>query len=558
MKRTVLCLAVIAAAVAGAYHGILDNDFTNWDDDKFIVENPAIREFSLDNLGRICSTCLEGSQGPLPFLSFTLEHAAGGLDPRVFHATSLVLHVLASWVLFLLLRRLGLGVFGGLVAALLFALHPQRVESVAWAAQRKDLLCALFFFSAMYFYQGYLVTRARSAYALSLAACLLALASKSMAVTLPAVLLLQDFLIYRKLSRRLVIEKLPFIVPALVMAVLTWQAQRHAMPATGALSLWEGVLIAVRGVAFYMLKLVWPIGLSPFYPYPERIAFLEPEFLASIAAVIVLGAAAVHFGRRSRYVAFGALFFAVTILPVLQIVPVGSAAAADRYTYIPAAGICFIAGDLLTRLAVRVQSSRGTTATTAVMLAAAVVILVLGMDARKQCRVWRDSETLWRHVIDRTPDVALAHYQLGKARSARGDLAGALASYERAVELDPRDSAARNNLAYVLRLQGELDAAERECRAALRLDPELWEAHLNLAFILGSRARYAESLEAARSSLELNAASPDAHYVVGLSLYHLGRFEEAIDPLTRAEELDPALGDAVARVRERIAKEKAP
>jgi len=561
-----LSLAVIAAAVVAAFSGSLSNGFTNWDDDDQVVNNALIREISPGSLAAMWKEGLAGYQGPLALLSLALDYRIGGPDPRVFHATALILHVLICWTLFLLLRRLGLTGLEALLATLLFGLHPLRVESVAWAAERKDLLCALFFFGAMYFYQGRRDARPRLGYALCLASFVLALASKPMAVTLPFVLLLQDYVSRRPWSRAVLVEKIPFLLLAGAAAIPAWLAQKGAMPVPGTADPFSNVLIAVRGAAFYLGKTVWPAGLSAFYPYPRAIGPGEPQFLAALIALVLLGTAAALLARRSRRPAFAALFFAVTLLPVLKIVPIGNAAAADRYTLIPSLGLVFLAGSLAGGC-VRLLRARASGAFAAVFLALlGAACAVLGIAAAERCKVWRDSETLWKDVIAGHPDAALAHYNLGLALRSRGDYHGALAHYRRAIALEPRHAEAHNNIAFVLRLEGDAlkrggdiagaqglyAEAEAGCRTALRLAPTMWEAHLNLSFVLGAAGRYGEALDSARRALELNPRSPDAWYTRGLSLFHLRRFEEARPSLERAAELDPGLAEAVAEVKARM------
>jgi len=564
--RNVFYAAVIAAAVAAVFSGSLSNGFTNWDDDDLVLNNEVIREISPRSLGAMWTEGLAGYQGPLALLSLAVDYRIGGLDPRVYHATALILHVMVCWVLFLLLRRLGLTALEALFGTLLFGLHPLRVESVAWVSERKDLLCALFFFGAMYFYQGRLNGRSRGAYALCLASFILALASKPMAVTLPLVLLLQDFAARRPWSRALLVEKIPFFLLAAATAAAAWLAQKHAMPPAGVSDLLSNCLIAVRGTAFYLLKSVWAVRLSAFYPYPDRIGILEPQFLVSIVVLALLAAAVILAARRSRTPAFAALFFLITLMPVLKIVPIGNAAAADRYTYIPSLGLVFLGG-LAAGAFVRFLREYGKSAHAALVLVVlGALCATFGLTARERCEVWRDSKTLWRDVITRYPDTALAHYNLGLALREQGDNRGALEHYGRAIEIEPRHAEAHNNIAYVLALEGDdlkregdlagaedkYRKAETSCREALRIDSMLWEAHLNLSFIVGAAGRYAEALDCAQRCLDLNPESADAWYTRGLSLFHLNRFAEALPSLEKAARLDPELKDAVEKVQARM------
>ncbi len=544
---------VIAAAVTAAFWSSLDNGFTNWDDDKLVVDNELIREISLENLIAAGRSSYASAQGPIPYLSLALDHALGGLDPFVFHRMALVLHVANSLILFLLLHRLGLARIGAFFGAMLFGLHPLHVESVAWISERKDLLCAFFFFCALYFYQGYAHRKSGGRYALCAAALLLALASKSMAISLPLVFLVQDYLARRRWSVGLLVEKVPFFAAAAAIGLVTWFAQTGSMAREGALDPASNILIAIRGLAFYLAKLAVPTSLSAFYPYPETISLAEPQFALALGAVILSGIAVYLSRRRSRLAVFGALFFAITLLPVLKIIPVGNAAAADRYTYIPSAGIFLIAGVLAAWLWQRATALKVPVAGRgALCLAGFGIVAALGSASFERCKVWHDSETLWRDVIAKYPDLPVAHYNLGLALRAAGETDGALASYREAIRLDPRDAQAHNNIADILIEGKDFDEAWIHCRHALNLDPGIWQAHMNAAIIFGARGDYEGALEAALQALRLNQRSADSAYLAGLSLYHLGRGDEGTPYLEKAVALRPALEKAVTELERRF------
>lgn len=538
--------------MTAAFWGSLENGFTNWDDDTLVVNNALIGEISIENFLTAGASSYASAQGPLPYLSFAADRAMGGLDPAVFHRTALVIHVANCLILFALLGCLGLGRPGAFFGAMLFGLHPLHVESVAWISERKDLLCAFFFFCALYFYQGWATGKSRSRLGLCLAAFVLALASKSMAITLPAVLLLQDGLARRRFGWRLLVEKIPFIALATAVALLTWFAQKGSMPREGALDISANFLIAIRGIAFYLAKLALPTSLSAFYPYPETISLRAPQFGLALGLVVAAAIVLYRCRRRSPRAIFGALFFVITLLPVLKIVPVGNVAAADRYTYIPSVGIFLIAGVVVTWLWEHRAPFAGRGA---LCLVGVVILAVLGTATSERCKVWRDSESLWRDVIAKYPEVALAHYNLGLALHAEGDSAGALASYREAIRLDPRDAQAHNNIADILIDREKYDEAWPHCNEALRIDPEIWQAHRNAAVILGARGGYEEALDAALRALRLNQRSADSAYLAGLSLYHLGRADDAAPYLEKAVALRPALDEAVSRLRIQFQKE---
>jgi hypothetical protein len=523
----------------------LHNGFTNWDDDKLIVENTAIRSLNRD----LAAGRLDQAVGPLTLVSYALDYRIGGLNPFPYHLTSLALHVLACTVLYFLLRRFGLSAVAALFGALLFGLHPLRVEAVAWASGRKDLFCALFFFSGLWFYQTYLVTSSRRHYVGALIAYLLALASKPVAVSFPFVLLLQDWVYLGRVTRKQLVEKVPFILLAAVMAMLTYSAQRGAMPAPETTGLLSNLMIGARGFSFYLEKTIWPKGLSAFYPYPESIRITDPAFFISVPLVLTLLIASFMSRKKVPYIFFGTTFFLVTLLPVLKIVPVGDAMAADRYTYIPSLGLCVIFCYLVDAMAGRIKTKQGACV---FLVLLCVIALPLRTLAVKRCLVWKDSVTLWSDVLTRYPDLATAHYNLGLAHREMGNMDSALDHYTKALELDPALAEAANNIAFIHRHERRYGEAETFCRKALAIDENLAEAHVNLAYILAETGRFEGTLASAERAIGLNDASPDAWYLKGYALYHLGRKEEALKCLDRAALISEYFNKAIDELKTRL------
>jgi len=562
LMGSALCLAVIVAAALAAYHPTLENGFTNYDDDDFIINNRLIREISWENLREWFSCCLEDAQGPLTLLSLSVDfqisrhfHGEGGApSASVYHATSLVLHVLCSLMVYLLLRRFGAGRLGGLLGALLFSLHPLRVESVAWASQRKDVLCAFFFLLAMFLYQGYLLSNSVRRLAFCLAAFLLALGSKPMAVSFPLVMLLQDFLDGRRISKRLLLEKAPFFLLAAAVAAATLMEQEKSMPLAGSLDLLSNLLIGVRGLAFYLLKTVWPAALSAFYPYPPSISLLDPGILASIFAVALAAVLVFRFRKRSPVAVFCALFFLFTLLPVLKIVPVADIAAADRYTYIPSFAVSLAAACLFERLLER--SGPGSRAAAGAFVVLGTVLVLLGLATHSRVKVWKDSISIWEDVLQNHPDEAKAHFNLGLAYRVSGNSEKALEHYRAAIDSDPRHAGAYNNIAFIKRIEGDFESAETFCRQAIERNPEMWEAHLNLAYILiwNESGRFGEALSAATRSLDLNPGSDFAWFARGLALFYLDRWDESTRCLDRAVSLEPGWEKDVNAVKSLMKK----
>ncbi len=362
--------------------------FVNWDDPAYVYQNPHIR--SLD-LHWAFTAVVASNYHPLTLLSHTLDYALFGLDPWGHHLTSIMLHALNSALVYLLslalLERImprsgapdsagkgsgqrpgGLSrnantgpsegaVFAALAAAFIFAAHPLHVESVAWVAERKDVLSAFLFLLSMLAYLGYTARRDKALpYALSLIFFVLALLSKPMAVTLPVVLLVLDYYPLKRDGRgwgRLIIEKIPFFALSILSAVLTLWAQSSggAVTKMHSYSLGARLIVAVRGYVFYLYKLIYPASLAPYYPLPLSAGAEDPLFLGSLLILIIISALCLYLALRGRR-APAALwaYYIVTLAPVIGIVQVGSQAAADRYAYITTIGFFMLAGFVMARL----------------------------------------------------------------------------------------------------------------------------------------------------------------------------------------------------------------
>ncbi|MFQ5737098.1 MAG: hypothetical protein ACE5GY_09610, partial [Thermodesulfobacteriota bacterium] len=440
--RTLLLLgALVAATVFIVYLPVLGNGFVNWDDGAYVYRNLHIR--SLD-IRWAFSSVVVGTWLPLTLLSYTLDYAIWGLNPLGYHLTNNLLHALNSALVLVLGARLyaiaahGEGakkgaLWAGFVAALLFGLHPLRVESVAWIAERKDVLCAFFFLLAALAYIEYASVKNAPGrgllwYAASLVLFILALLAKPMAVTLPAVLLILDLYPLGRLTGRrgagagrAVAEKIPFFALSVAASATALWAQRlyDAVAPLSSAAPFDRVLTAINASVFYLYKTIAPVGLAPLYPRPSGMGgtgaslLSSPASIVSLAVFLVLTAVCVLTFRRRRYIGTAMLCYAVTLLPVSGIIRVGSQAAADRYTYLPTIGLFVLAGALAGRVIARQKARRGVGRGVGRMVVAATVlaaVIALSWATVRQTRVWKDSLTLWSYEIARYPgQVALAY-----------------------------------------------------------------------------------------------------------------------------------------------------
>jgi tetratricopeptide (TPR) repeat protein len=555
-NRTVLltCVLLVGATLL-AFGRVTGNDFVNYDDPDHVTENPYVRA-GLSPAGvrwaftttHAVNPCWQ----PLAWLSLMLDTTLQGTEPSGYHRTSLLLHVANTLLLFLFLRRATGRVGPSGVVAAFFALHPLHVESVAWAAERKDVLSTLFGLLALWAYVGYAARPGLGRYVLVLVAFALGLLAKPMLVTLPCVLLLLD---YWPLGRWrpagtpapdtsaaavvpaplgwLLAEKVPLFVLAAGASVMTLLAQQGVVAPAEHVPLPARLANAVTAYVTYLRQTFWPAGLAVFYPYfPDKVS---PGSVA--AGTVLLGALSATFlgaARRWPYLAVGWLWFLGTLVPVIGLVQVGTHAHADRYTYVPLIGLFLLltwsGADLLAHW--RVSET----------FTVAIVGLLLGACLSctwRQVGTWHDSVTLWRHALDVTADNYLAHDNLGVFLWKRGERTEALAHYTEAVRINPAFASAHYNLSVALAARGQADQAIEHVREAVRLNPRHAPAQHNLGMALWTRGRLDEAADHCTAALAVNPAYASAWHVLGAARWQQGRNDEAIACYRRAVELGP-------------------
>jgi len=488
-------LALIGVVTFIALSSSLGNGFTNWDDQEYVTNNPLIRTLSWDNIKIIFTTFYkEDFRHPLVLLSFAVEYHFFGLNPFIYHLDNLLLHIANACLVFMLVFALSKHSVSALLAGLLFGVHPLHVESVAWVSERKDVLFALFYLSSMLLYLRYSERSGKGYYLLSLLLFALALLSKAMAVTLPVVLFLCDYLKGRPFDRKTVLEKVPFLFLGILFVADTLFIfhSTDQIKTTHLFSFHDNILTASRSVVWYLTKTVAPFSLSALYPSPETVGILEGPFLFSLLFLVAATVALIYSTRYTRKALFGALFFFITLLPVLKLIPFGAGGApvADRYMYIPAIGLFFMAGEGVNALLLRKAGGEG--GKKLLMLFVIVVIAVFGILSFQRSKVWHDDVTLWSDVVKKYPDTVVAHYNLGRFYQQQGQYDEAVAAYGNALRLNPLLFNVRNNRGTALGQKGEYRQALAEFKEVLRIDPYNIEAGFNLAYayiILGDCAK---------------------------------------------------------------------
>jgi tetratricopeptide (TPR) repeat protein len=530
---------LVAAAALLAFIPALSCGFV-WDDVFYIKDNPILRLPPLAAIVPAATRVVVGNYHPLTVASLVLDNALFGPGPLVFHVTNVLLHAVNALLVGRLILALGIRRDAAWAGALLWAVHPLRVESVAWISGRKDLLYVAFFLSALLAYLRHAKAEggAGPSYAWSLALFTCSALSKGMAVSFVPVIFLVDGLIGRPVTRRSLVEKIPFAALGLAFTIVAVAAQRHAgaIPHVPEFGWWGRIAFACYGLVFYVVKTAVPLGLSAFYPYPKAAGGGLPV-VVGLAVVAVAAAAAVLLWKRRawRIASFAAGFFVATVAMVLQVVPVGSAVAADRYTYLSAVAFSFA-------LAAGLELFPFRRWIVAVVVAAGVL---LAGATWARCAVWRDGLTLWNDVLARTPDVWFAHLNRGLARAERGDNRGAIADFDTALGASPSFAETWASRAVSKAALGDLDGAIADFREAIRISPDRAEYRFNYGLTLGDRGRWDDALSELGEAIRLRPDFAEAYLNRGLALLRIGRAADAAADVRRAKALgypvDPAL-----------------
>jgi protein O-mannosyl-transferase len=528
----------------------LGHQFLDWDDDRNLVNNPDFRGLAWSNLRWMLTTTLMGHWIPLTWLTFGADYVVWGMKPFGYHLTNLLLHTAAAVALyFVALRLLRATTAGGesalrvgaLTAALFFAIHPLRVESVAWATERRDVLSGLWFILTVLTYLVAVDTpgaRRRWWLAGSAACFALALTSKAIVMTLPAVLVLLDVYPLRRLDRwrawttadgrRVLAEKIPFVLLAAAGAGMAVYALRtHGEEMLGSQPVESRIVVALYGIAFYAWKTFVPVAIWPLYQLPARVDPGDPRMLVSAAAVLAITGVLVW--QRRRWPAGLAVWISYLVLlaPVSGIVQSGPQLVAARYSYLPCLGFALLVGAAVWGLARHSRASPRDWRQAGLGIAVVIAGLVgLGSLAWSQTHVWRDSETLWAHVVAVDPASSIAHNNLGFAYLQQGRLADAEREILAALRLDPEWELAHANLAVVLLRQGKT--------------AEAGEARVQLGYMLLKHGKYAAAVDLFQKEVDSRPGDAGAHNNLGAALLLRGEVGPAIGQFEEALRINPA------------------
>jgi protein O-mannosyl-transferase len=606
------CLSVAVSIITFlVYLPALKNNFLEWDDPTYVTENVNIRSFNLALLRWSFLDFYASNWHPLTWISHAADYLVWGLNPLGHHLTNNIIHSVNTALVVLLIIRLlemwkdqlqrqGLKYIGTVhddlkiwisagVTGLLFGLHPLHVESVAWIAERKDLLCAMFFLLSIMMYLRYVRAIADETvlrkstlsfltnkwYLVSVVFFVLSLLSKPMAVSLPAVLLILDWYPLQRVGpfksfRTAYAEKIPFIILSLFSSFLTILAQKTggSIASFEAIPLASRIIVAAQSLIAYWYKMILPIRLSAVYPYPEDMSLLSLKYFLPIISVGGITIASIFLAKRQKLIFSVWWYYLVTLLPVLGIIQVGSQSMADRYSYLPSIGPFFIFAILL--VWIREKTPRHGPL---LILLASVVLSLYTLSTIKRTSIWRDDLTLFSDTIRKSPNSEIAHgmlglalsdkgafdeaieqfrtvlklnpnsqlayYDLGRALMQKGLVGEAITAFQNAVSLNPSNLDAHQLLALAYAKSGMMDEALREYSGFMR-----WELNSPLTFIkfgiqLQKEGLRDKAIEQYKRALALNANLVAAHYHLALVYHELGQLDQALEHLKVSVRLQP-------------------
>jgi tetratricopeptide (TPR) repeat protein len=577
-------LALAAALITCAvYLPVLQNGFIlEWDDDPYVLQNPSIRTFGPAFLNWAFFHFHAANWHPLTWISLATDYAIWGLNPLGYHLTNMLLHAANAFlVVFLVIKLLEMikqrtakktrlaefltdrtiFITGG-TAGLLFGLHPVHVESVAWIAERKDVLCAFFFLLTIIAYANYVkgldvkAERQKSLlpffnrqYLVTGLFFALALLSKPMAVTLPVVLLILDWYPFQRIRTAKTfwysfVEKLPFFVLSLISSVLTILAQQSGGAITDLerVPFLTRVLVAAKALIAYLWNMFWPLKLLPFYEYnPKSISFGSPEYLFAIVLVLGITTASIVIAKKQKLWLAAWGYYIVTLAPVIGIFQVGSQLMADRYTYLPSLAPFFLVGLLAARITEQVNTANKQRAIARVVIgtAAVSVMVFLSYLTVRQIAVWKDNVVMWSYVIEKDPAAVAAYRKRGAFLQKKGQLDKAIQDYNAQINLEPYDGETYYDRGMIFQKMGQMEKAMEDYDKAISLNPRIPGAYNNRGVIHTITGAFDKAADDFSRLIALKPNHAGAYNNRGFAYFRMGQYGNALEDYNKSLSLDP-------------------
>jgi protein O-mannosyl-transferase len=554
-----------------AFLPVFTNDFVNWDDDYNLANNNNTALLNWDNIVNIFSQPVIGNYNPLPILTFAIERKFFGLDPTVYHVNNIILHLICVFLAYRIFRGLNLTALASGLGALLFGIHPMRVESVAWVTERKDVLFGAFFLAALWYYILYVRTGYTKKYFyFALGLFTFSLLAKIQAVSLPLAMLLVDYYFKRPLKLNLVLEKWMFFLLSLIIGLVGvyFLKDQGSMNDATSYTLVQRLFIGGYSLGIYIIKFIFPYIMSPLYPYPATIPW--EVYLGPVPVLLIAGLAYLGYKKEWRAFVFGLMFFVVNVMFVLQVVGAGQGFLADRFTYIPYFGLIFLIAYGLDEL-----MSKPTASGKYALYGLGGLMALYMVMTFQQSKIWHDSDTLWTHVLKYYDKTSLPFRNRANYRRDEGRTEEALADYNSAISLKP-DGALYNsraklyfnlkkypeamenynkaialdstvgeyfiNRGAVWALTNQLDKALADFNTGLRLDPKHANGYKNRSLVYQTAGQWNLAIADLDAYLNMHPEDADLWYERGRLKNIISKPDEALMDFDRAIQLNSGQG----------------
>ncbi len=542
---TAICLGIIVFVL---FSSNLGNEFTNWDDDVYVTDNVDVHHLSFQSIKNIFKSTVTKTYAPLSVLSFAIEWHFVEDKPFLYILNNILLHVAVCGLIYLLALQMGLSIRAAFLAALLFGIHPMHVESVAWITERKDVLYAFFYMLALCSYWHYLDNKKIKFFILSMLAGLLSILAKSMALSLPFILLVLDWYHGRKITFNVLKEKIPHFFYIVPVAAVTYLINAR-VPAKDFI---QAIMIWTWSFTFYIQKFFLPIHLSPIYELPKPIGFDHLHYNIAVIVFALIIYLLIRF-RKNRLVLFALLYYYFSIFFLLRMAEeVHVSVVADRFMYLPSLGLCLLLGSLADQLLTQTKKRKQKH----FLIASTCIVIILGLLGTRthfQNKVWKDAGKVWDKAMEYSSNTPLILNNRGVIYLRKKQYDLAIADFTKAVKLRPKYVNAHYNLGLVYQNSEKYDLAVVNYNLALKYDPEYTKALINKCLLYIKSNRYDEALVSGLKAIETNKDSGKGHYFLSKIYRHKKDYPKALTHILRAKELEYEFDhNLIAEIQEKL------
>ncbi|PCJ87764.1 MAG: hypothetical protein COA57_04205 [Flavobacteriales bacterium] len=540
--RNGLLFILLLAATFTVFFPSIFFDFTNWDDDWMLVNNPLVKSLSLSNIRRIFTELYNKNYQPIVIFSYAVEHYFFGLNAKIFHLTNVMLHLINVSVVYIFIKSISDKGRIAFIASALFALHPLRVESVVWITERRDLLYTMFFLLALVQYVKYIKSAFKARhYLFSLSFFVLSCMCKGMAVSFAPVVVLLDFLFIRKYNRQFVIDKIPFFSIALIfglIAIFATHGETQSVIYEQA-SILDRMVLACYAFLFYIYKLVLPFNLSAMYPYPDSYPESYPAYFFAYPVIcLVLTAMVIYSVKFTRKIFFSFSFFFVTIVFVLQLIPTHISIAADHYSYISSVGLTYLVAEFFHYFfySNNAKFHHFNKYASCFLLALTLSYAIL---TNRRTLVWENSMTLWTDAIEKYPTLSMPYNNRGIYKAEQRDYIEAILDYTKAIKLNKNHANAYYNRALAYYKSGNNKISLEDFNKAIELSPKDDEARYNRGLVKLDLNDITGAVNDFTRAIELNGNHIEAFNNRAVALNRVNKFNEALADLNIVINYEP-------------------